>query len=397
MRASVLKDAKQAEHRTAPSRITSNAITLTEQLPLQKKLTISSAGDRCETEADRVAEKVMGMNDSRLPNRTTAVQPQSRAVAADQDVLSGVQPALNSQGQPLDAATRGFMEPRFGHDFSRVRVYADNSAAESAQALHAVAYTVAPNIVFGAGRYAPHTDAGQRLLAHELTHVVQQANGHQPFIQRQDDEKHTTPTGDEMLHEILCGRGGGGLFGRTKVNEIFRFSGTFFSDPQGVSSAEIEELGTGKRDLYYIGDWLNDEWQIVDIRLNDVTVVSVTCGTEEILGREGGGAPQSSEPSVPDEHMEVDVSKGTLGRGKTNISNGCKRVEFVPDDSSKPSRVYVFDEGTSEYVLEGDKNSTFTPLGLAKIVGVRLLEYENGKLYAGNCGKPYGKLPTNLK
>ena len=95
--------------------------------------------------------------------------------------------------------------------------------------------------------------------------------------------------------------------------------------------------------------------------------------------------------------MEVEVSKGTLGRGKVNISNGCKRVEFIPGDSSKPSRVYLFDEGISEYVLEGDKNSTFTPLGLAKIVGVRLLEYENGKLHAENCGKPYGKPPTNLK
>ena len=303
-------------------------------------------------------------------------------------------PRLIRRANPSMRPPEAFLEPRFGHDFSKVRVYADDSAAASARALHALAYTVAPNIVFGAGRYAPHTDAGQRLLAHELTHVVQQANGHQPFIQRQDDGKHTPPTGDEMLHEILCGQGGGGLFGRTKVNEIFRFSGTFSTDPQEVSSAEIEELGTGKRDLYYIGDWLNDEWQIVDIRLNGVTVVSATCGTEETLSREGGGAPQSLEPSPLAEHMEVEVSKGTLGRGKVSTSNGCKRVEFVPDDSAKPSRVYLFDEGISEYVLEGDKNSTFTPLGLAKIVGVRLLEYENGKLHAENCGKPYGKPPN---
>jgi Domain of unknown function (DUF4157) len=405
MKTAAVKDIKQVRYPTIPSRLATTTslrtVTHTEQLPFQKTLTISSAGVRYEAEADRVAEQVVGMNQPRLQQRvlgsTPAVQCQSESVVAAHDVPLAVHQALKSPGQPLDAATRAFMEPRFGHDFAKVRVYADHRAAESAQTLNALAYTVAPNIVFGAGHYAPQTDTGRRLLAHELTHVVQQANGHQHFIQRQGNGKHTTPTGDEMLHEILCGRGGGGLFGRTKLNEIFRFSGTFFTNPQEVSSAEIEDLRTGKRDLYYIGDWLNDEWQIVDIGLNDVTVVSATCGTEEILGREAGGAPQSSEPSLPNEHVEVEVSKGTLGRGKVNISNGCKRVEFIPDDSSKPSRVYLFDEGISEYVLEGDKNSTFTPLRLAKIVGVRLLEYENGKLHAGNCGKPYGALPTNMK
>jgi hypothetical protein len=66
------------------------------------------------------------------------------------------------------------MEARFGYDFSRVRVHTDATAAESARAVQALAYTVGEDIVFGAGRYAPATGAGQRLLAHELTHVVQQ-------------------------------------------------------------------------------------------------------------------------------------------------------------------------------------------------------------------------------
>ena len=67
------------------------------------------------------------------------------------------------------------MEPRFGHDFSEVRVHSDARAAESARAVNALAYTVGPDVVFGAGEYAPGTIAGRRLLAHELTHVVQQA------------------------------------------------------------------------------------------------------------------------------------------------------------------------------------------------------------------------------
>jgi hypothetical protein len=74
------------------------------------------------------------------------------------------------------------MERRFGHDFSRVRVHADSQAAESARAVHAVAYTVGSDIVFGEGAYSPCSAAGQRLLAHELTHVVQQAHAAGPVV-----------------------------------------------------------------------------------------------------------------------------------------------------------------------------------------------------------------------
>jgi hypothetical protein len=85
-----------------------------------------------------------------------------------------VHEVLRSRGQPLDAETREFMEPRFGHDFSRVRVHTDERAAESARAVNALAYTVGRELVFGDGLYSPGTEAGTRLLAHELAHVVQQ-------------------------------------------------------------------------------------------------------------------------------------------------------------------------------------------------------------------------------
>lgn len=84
---------------------------------------------------------------------------------------------LHSPGQPLDAETRAFFEPRFGHDFSRVRVHTDVKAAESARAVNALAYTVEHDVVFGAGQYAPHAVVGKRLLAHELAHVFQQSGG----------------------------------------------------------------------------------------------------------------------------------------------------------------------------------------------------------------------------
>lgn len=83
---------------------------------------------------------------------------------------------LRESGSPLDASTRAFMEPRFGHDFGRVRVHTGERAAESARSVGAHAYTVGRDVVFGSGQYAPETQRGRRLLAHELTHVVQQGD-----------------------------------------------------------------------------------------------------------------------------------------------------------------------------------------------------------------------------
>ena len=80
-------------------------------------------------------------------------------------------------GTPLDASTRKDMESRLGHDFGDVRVHTDDKAAASAKAVNAHAYTVGSNVVFQRDRYAPETDAGRRMLAHELTHVVQQRSG----------------------------------------------------------------------------------------------------------------------------------------------------------------------------------------------------------------------------
>jgi murein DD-endopeptidase MepM/ murein hydrolase activator NlpD len=98
-----------------------------------------------------------------------------------------VHDVLRSPGQPLNASTRAFMEPRFGHDFSRVRTHTDANAAESAHEINALAYTVGNNIVFGRGQYAPDALAGSRLLAHELTHVVQQQAASAHSLQAQPD------------------------------------------------------------------------------------------------------------------------------------------------------------------------------------------------------------------
>lgn len=93
------------------------------------------------------------------------------------EVPSVVHEVLRSPGQPLDAATRAFMESGFGHDFARVRVHTDDQASSSARAVGALAYAVGPHIAVRGDKYAPATAAGRRLLAHELAHVVQQSAG----------------------------------------------------------------------------------------------------------------------------------------------------------------------------------------------------------------------------
>src|ERR1041385_6950554 len=85
-----------------------------------------------------------------------------------------VDSVLGSSGQPLDQETRAFMEPRFGHDFSRVRIHTDARAAESARELNALAYTVGHDVVFGTAQYEPLSNGGRRLIGHELAPVVKQ-------------------------------------------------------------------------------------------------------------------------------------------------------------------------------------------------------------------------------
>lgn len=90
---------------------------------------------------------------------------------------SSVHGVLQSSGRPLDGATRAFMEPRFGRDFSRVRVHNDATAAATADSIGARAYTVGPHIAFASGQFETATRVGRQLLAHELAHVLQQTAG----------------------------------------------------------------------------------------------------------------------------------------------------------------------------------------------------------------------------
>jgi hypothetical protein len=144
---------------------------------------------------------------------------QRRAAASDQPkaVPPAVHQVLNSPGRPLDAATRAYMEPRFGHDFSGVRIHTDARAAESARAVNAHAYTVGNDIVFADGKYQPGHGQGRHLLAHELAHTVQQGG-----LQRRADgiamdspaSSHLEHEADRAAHAVTSGGGSPVIAGR---------------------------------------------------------------------------------------------------------------------------------------------------------------------------------------
>jgi hypothetical protein len=196
-----------AKQRTAPSpsirganadQARSRSLLGTPARASQRELVIGEREDACEQEADRAAEQVMAMHErpSLRPDSGKAARPEypthqqpsgerrraqtkrsSSERSAPFPAPPSVHEALRSPSQPLEQTIRAFMEPRFGHDFSGVRVHADAKAAESARAVNAQAYTVGSRVVFGATQYNPHTLAGRRLLAHELAHVIQQGAG----------------------------------------------------------------------------------------------------------------------------------------------------------------------------------------------------------------------------
>lgn len=149
-------------------------------------LTVGAADDAHEREADRAADAILSGRSADVHGRVVArAQRDAGGPAGGFTAPAIVGEVLQSRGAPLANDTRAFMESGFGHDFSKVRVHTDARADASARAVNALAYTVGHDIGFRTGHYDPATTRGRRLLAHELTHVVQQ--GRARVLQRQQD------------------------------------------------------------------------------------------------------------------------------------------------------------------------------------------------------------------
>ena len=179
---------------------------------LQAKLKVGAPNDKYEQEADRVADQVMRMpasvQSSSINSSPTSninnIQRKCNGCAKNDELIqkksSGITPevtpiinsniqSLQGRGQPLSQSERRFFEPRFGTDFSHVRLHTGNHAASIAQSINARAFTLGNNIVFGAGEYST---GKKKLMAHELTHIRQQNK--LAIIQREEDTKNNDST-----------------------------------------------------------------------------------------------------------------------------------------------------------------------------------------------------------
>ena len=174
---------------------------------IQRKFLASEA----EAEAGGIAERVMRMpelkngegSESHGFKPATPVQGTvSNTAIQNAEVQRTINDALHSEGQPLDQKTCTFMEPRFNHDFSQVRVHVGSNSARSASSISAKAYIAGRNIVFSSGQYQPQSQKGKKLLAHELTHVVQQSKANNQVIQR---DRYSPDEREEMSQGQISG------------------------------------------------------------------------------------------------------------------------------------------------------------------------------------------------
>lgn len=235
---------KKTSHQSAPKPGVTRSHSQSIQAILQPKLKIGQPNDHYEQEADRMAEKVVALpQPERLPvagilssrpqhkivqrlcascrQEQELIQPKSIPANKPRptaDLSAGFH-ALKSGGQPLTTSDRHFFEPRFGADFSAVRIHRDPRSAALAQSINSRAFTLGNNIVFAAGEYRPQTPSGRKLFAHELTHVLQQNDSEQMIRRYTAAEMATCPCLDwTLLRMFLTGRSmaaGGALTGRT--------------------------------------------------------------------------------------------------------------------------------------------------------------------------------------
>lgn len=338
--------------------------------PLQPKLKIGAPDDLFEREADQVAEKVVASaapprvqrkcacsggkpcarcaEEEKLVQRRAGPHAGPAAVSVSDHSVRDLGP-----GRPLDPAARSFMESRFGHDFSRVRIHADARAAESARALDARAYTLGRDIVFGTGEYRPESLEGRRLLAHELTHVIQQS--HAPgrtVVQRQASG---TPEAASVVDE------------RIDVRAQFAFQRLFKGSPEDARDARdlFNDVKSGRIKGIY-GDDLaaaaliagrrnKARWELVpkgqdailiDDELDDspVVIFKAAAGGEPrldqaLLAVQRSRGPLSTTPKTPPPAYKLPPnprpSPPTPGPSTGGCTYSVDAVPFTPVDQCK--------------------------------------------------------------
>ena len=340
--------------------------------------------DPHEREADEVAHQVMRMSEPHFetepmlqracacggecPNCQSAATGRVQAkfitgnASGSQLDSAHVVPNLDSSGQPLDGATKAFFEPRFGHDFSQVRVHDGSASAVSARAVSAHAYTVGPHIVFGEGRFDPNRTDGRRLLAHELTHVIQQ--GHAPHGSRRRGASHEVQRVTRTEPSVRVAHG-------TGVAAVQRDA-----DPTAstLTPEEVDRMSNATLDenIDLAERWLQSkpvvaiEWTVVARNLDLMKKVRD--------GRNNKSVAESLAPTVWQEGEKVDrlglvqVDKGTVLCKMADNNTAFKTLPLntrVAVDRRVKGGWYfvVLDNGDYGYTAESDINTTLPDPG----------------------------------
>jgi hypothetical protein len=257
----------------------------------QAKLTVGAPDDAFEREADRTADQVMRMPEPEV--ETSSVPPRVQRMCAEceeeterQGVVQrmcadceqerdgaiqakeepGETPEVPSgfaqhfaalHGQELPAAERSFFEPRFGRDFANVRLHSGPAASELARSVQARAFTLGDAIVFGSGQYAPGTSDGRRLMAHELTHVVQQGAGGSDLVSRIQRAVRFTA---DFSNISLAPQNDASISGDEYTHDYVRFSADANVAAVGDTEAELDEWDVGiLQDM--VVNWEREYWR----------------------------------------------------------------------------------------------------------------------------------------
>lgn len=245
-------------------------------------------------------------NCSKCEDKRLTLQRRSSDRSEPREVPPIVHEVLGESGQPLDSNTRTFMESRFGHDFSQVRVHTGEKAARSAQAVDALAYTVKRNVVFATGQYTPRTTAGKRLLAHELTHVVQQANNTVQKVTEVSQpgniyEREAEQAAEQIVQTPI------GVASDVGSNKTKQSLPTIQRQAEEVETIEEGEEGIE------VGDQLMilPQWQISTLP-TEITPIASQGNGMPILQRQGGAVNACTTPTTMRK-----VTSGKFEGGKT--------------------------------------------------------------------------------
>ena len=300
---------------------------------IQAKPAINDPNDIHEKEADEMADKVMrtplpepinfSASTNSINRKCSECEEEEKDLQrkeSNSEHTSVAPPVVNdvlssSGGSALDPATRSFMEPRFNYDFCNVKVHSDDVAAKSADAINALAYTSGNNIVFNSGQLNTNSDRGKRLLAHELTHVIQQSNNLQPRTIQRDGmgDVRVSEANQALIAEIQAAAAYKALVPDDKklADEII----------DEINKKKISERSNFLLKLKLLFDTIEKSAADITTETNASTTAAVTAEKARVAKPEAKKNLDLEEKAVKDAARTWTAIKGKFGGGTYYVDN----------------------------------------------------------------------------